>query len=61
MITGGGFGQIWQFKPSLAAGSASDQYYTKPLVYTPKGYGRQVVLVFSESNRIYVLDAQNGM
>lgn len=60
IITGGSFGQIWQFKPSIAAGAAADQYYSKTLVYTPSNYGRQVVLAFSEANRIYVLDAQNG-
>ncbi|KAN0092428.1 hypothetical protein V8E51_018275 [Hyaloscypha variabilis] len=60
IITGGSFGQIWQFKASIAAVVAADQYYSKPLVYTPSNYGRQVVLVFSEASRIYVLDAQNG-
>jgi hypothetical protein len=60
IITGRSFGQIWQFKPSISAGAAGDQYYAKPLVYTPSNYGRQVVLAFSEANRIYVLDAQNG-
>lgn len=60
IVTGGSFGQIWQFKPSISAGAAGDQYYAKPLVYTPSNYGRQVVLAFSEANRIYVLDAQNG-
>lgn len=59
VITGGSFGQIWQFKASATGGSA-DQFYAKPLVYTPSDYSRQVVLVFSEANRIYVLDAQNG-
>jgi len=60
IITGGSFGQIWQFKASIAAGVAEDQYYSKPLIYTPSNYGRQVVLVFSEANWICVLDAQNG-
>jgi hypothetical protein len=44
----------------LWSGAAGDQYYAKPLVYNPSNYGRQVVLAFSEANRIYVLDAQNG-
>jgi hypothetical protein len=60
IISGGSFGQIWQFKASLPAGSAPDQFYAKPLVYTPSALGRQVVLAFSEANRIYVVDAVNG-
>ncbi|KAF4624790.1 hypothetical protein G7Y89_g13381 [Cudoniella acicularis] len=60
VITGGSFGQIWQFKASIPQGGLQDNFYAKPLVYTPSSLGRQVVLVFSEANRIYVLDAVNG-
>jgi hypothetical protein len=60
VISGGAFGQIWQYKPTLPYGGVPDQFYAKPLVYTPSNLGRQVVLVFSEANRIYVLDAVNG-
>jgi hypothetical protein len=38
----------------------AEQFFAKPLVYTPARLGRQVVLAFSEQNRIYVLDAVNG-
>jgi outer membrane protein assembly factor BamB len=60
IISGGSFGQIWQFKASIPSGTPQDQFYAKPLVYTPNSLGRQVVLAFSEANRIYVLDAING-
>ncbi|KAH8649429.1 hypothetical protein BGZ60DRAFT_499074 [Tricladium varicosporioides] len=60
VITGGSFGQIWQFKANIPQGSPQDQFYAKPLVYTPSSLGRQVVIAFSEANRIYVLDAING-
>jgi hypothetical protein len=38
----------------------SEQFYAKPLVYMPSRLGRQIVLVVSEQNRIYILDAVNG-
>ncbi|OCK77470.1 WSC-domain-containing protein [Lepidopterella palustris CBS 459.81] len=60
IITGGSFGQLWSFKATIPAGAANDQFYAKPLVYTPSKLGRQVVLAFSEANRIYVIDAVNG-
>jgi iron transport multicopper oxidase len=60
VISGGSFGQIWQYKGAIPSGGAQDQYYAKPLVYTPSSLGRQVVLAFSEANRIYVVDAVNG-
>jgi len=59
-ITGGTFGQLWQFKASSTVSGMAEQYYAKPIVYTPTGFGRQVVLVFSEQNKMYVLDAVNG-
>lgn len=60
VISGGGFGQLWQYKAVLAVGAPQDQFYAKPLVYTPSSTGRQVVLTFSKANRIYSLDAANG-
>jgi hypothetical protein len=60
IIAGGSFGQIWQFQSQIPAGSAQDQFYAKPLVYTPKALGREIVLAFSEANRIYAIDAVNG-
>jgi hypothetical protein len=54
IISGGTFGQIWSYK------AAVESYYAKPLVYTPSSLGRQTVLVFSEGNKITVLDAING-
>jgi outer membrane protein assembly factor BamB len=57
VIAGGSFGQIWTY---TAPGGASEQFYAKPLVYTPSSTGRQIVLSFSEQNRIYALDAVNG-
>ena len=57
VISGGSFGQIWKY--TTPAGG-SEQFYAKPLVFTPASTGRQVVLSFSEQNRIYSLDAVNG-
>ncbi|KAH8879637.1 WSC-domain-containing protein [Thozetella sp. PMI_491] len=60
VITGGAFGQIWAFTVPTSSVGQTEQFYAKPLVYTPSSIGRQVVLAFSEQNRIYVLDAVNG-
>jgi hypothetical protein len=54
---GGAFGQIWKF--TTPAGT-SEQFYAKPLVYTPSSTGQQRVLVFSEQNNVYALDAVHG-
>lgn len=60
VVGGGSFGQIWQFNlPSNPYGQL-EQFYAKPLVFTPSSTNRQVVLVFSEQNRIFSLDAVNG-
>jgi hypothetical protein len=60
VIAGGSFGQIWRFTTPTDASGLPEQFYAKPLVYTPSSTGRQVVLAFSEQNKIYVLDAVNG-
>jgi len=60
IIAGGSFGQLWRYKTPAAASGLAEQFYAKPLVYTPLATGRQVVLSFSEQNKIYVLDAVNG-
>ncbi|KAF2492456.1 WSC-domain-containing protein [Lophium mytilinum] len=61
VITGGSFGQLWQYKGVIPSGGAPDQFYAKPLVYTPTSLGgQQIVLAFSEANRIYAVDAVNG-
>ncbi|OCL10625.1 WSC-domain-containing protein [Glonium stellatum] len=60
VISGGSFGQMWQYKAAIPSGSPQDQFYAKLLVYTPSTLGRQIVLAFSEANRIYILDAVNG-
>jgi outer membrane protein assembly factor BamB len=57
VVAGGSFGQIWEFSTPTGV---SEQFYAKPLVFTPASTGRQVVLSFSEQNRIYSLDAVNG-
>lgn len=57
IISSGGFGQIWSYATPTGA---SEQFYAKPLVFTPSTTGRQIVLSFSEHNRIYSLDAVNG-
>ncbi|OBT48309.1 hypothetical protein VE00_01254 [Pseudogymnoascus sp. WSF 3629] len=57
IIMGGVFGQIWKF--TTPAGT-SEQFYAKPLVYTPSSTGKQRVLAFSEQNNVYALDAVNG-
>lgn len=61
IIAGGSFGQLWRYKtPAYTSGSGDEQFYAKPLVYTPASYGSQIVLVFSEQNRLFALDAVNG-
>ena len=57
VVSGGSFGQIWKYTTPVGA---SEQFYAKPLVYTPSTTGRQIVLSFSEQNNIYALDAVNG-
>jgi hypothetical protein len=57
VVSGGSFGQIWAYTTPTGA---SEQFYAKPLVFTPSSTGRQIVLSFSEQNRIYSLDAVNG-
>jgi hypothetical protein len=57
VVSGGSFGQIWAYTTPTGA---SEQFYAKPLVFTPSSTGRQVVLSFSELNIIYSLDAVNG-
>ncbi|KAK7740511.1 hypothetical protein SLS53_005354 [Cytospora paraplurivora] len=61
IIEGGSFGQLWRYKtPAYTSGSGDEQFYAKPLVYTPASYGSQIVLTFSEQNRLFALDAVNG-
>ncbi|KUI55535.1 Putative fungistatic metabolite [Cytospora mali] len=61
IIEGGSFGQLWRYStPTSTSGSGAEQFYAKPLVYTPASYGRQIILAFSEQNRIFALDAVNG-
>jgi len=60
VIQGGAFGQIWSFNTPPNILGLQEQFYAKPLVYTPNALGRQTVIAFSEQNRIYVLDGQNG-
>jgi len=60
VIGGGSFGQIWKYTTPPATSGLQEQFYAKPLVYTPSSTGRQVVISVSEQNRIYILDAVNG-
>ncbi|KAK0636226.1 WSC domain-containing protein [Bombardia bombarda] len=60
VINGGGFGQLWSFTTPKSSAGLTEQFYAKPLVYTPSSTGKQVVIAFSELNRIYVLDAVTG-
>jgi hypothetical protein len=60
ILSGGSFGQIWKYSGPPGYNGQAEQFFAKPLVYTPTRLGRQVVLAFSEQNRIYVLDAVNG-
>ena len=55
VIMGGSFGLIWDYQTVN-----NEQFYAKPLVFTPSTTGRQAVYSFSEQNRIYALDAVNG-
>ena len=48
MIKGGSFGQLWRYKtPAYTSGSGAEQFYAKPLVYTPASYGKQIILTFT--------------
>lgn len=60
VISGGSFGQIWSFTTPNPANGQPEQFLAKPLVYTPSSTGVQIVLSFSEQNKIYALDAVNG-
>lgn len=61
IISDGDFGQLWRYKtPTYTSGTGDEQFYAKLLVYTPPSYGRQVILAFSEQNRLFVIDAING-
>jgi hypothetical protein len=61
VITGGSFGQIWQFNtPPPINGLGVEQFDARCLVYTPSSTGVQIVLAFSQQNRLYALDATNG-
>jgi hypothetical protein len=60
VISGGAFGQLWSFNVPTTYNGLAEQFFAKPLVYTPSSTGRQVVIAFSEQNRIYSLDAVNG-
>lgn len=61
IVSSGDFGQLWRYKtPTYTSGTGDEQFYAKPLVYTPPSYGRQVILACSEQNRLFVVDAING-
>ncbi len=60
VITSDSFGQLWRFAAPRASSGFDEQFFAKPLVYTPTSTGRQLVLAFSEQNKIYALDAVNG-
>lgn len=61
IVSGGSFGQLWKYKtPAYTSGAGDEQFYAKPLIYTPPSYGRQILLAFSQQNRLFVLDAVNG-
>lgn len=60
VITSDSFGQMWHFAAPPPANGFPEQFFAKPLVYTPSSTGRQLVLAFSQQNRIYALDAVNG-
>jgi hypothetical protein len=44
----------------IPSGAAADLHYANPLVCTSSSLGHQTVLVFSEANRMYIVDAVNG-
>jgi hypothetical protein len=60
VIAGGSFGQIWQFNSPPSANGQAEQFDSRCLVYTPSSTGVQIVLAFSEQNRLYAIDAANG-
>lgn len=60
VITDGTFGQIWRFTTPTPLNGMAEQFYAKPLVYTPSSTGVQVVITISQQNKLYVLDAVNG-
>ncbi len=50
------FGTLWQFDTGKGN---SEQFLAQPVVFTPPGQ-KQVVIVASEANNVYVLDAVTG-
>lgn len=60
IVSGGNFGQIWKFQTPPPANGQPEQFFAKPLIYTPSRTGRQIVFGISEQNKMYILDAVNG-
>ncbi|KAK6525361.1 hypothetical protein TWF694_005500 [Orbilia ellipsospora] len=52
-----GFGILWSISTS---GGTNEQFFAKPLVYTPPSTNRQVVIAASAQNFVYIIDAING-
>ncbi|KAF8437730.1 WSC domain-containing protein [Terfezia claveryi] len=51
------FGNLWTTNTNEGT---KEQFYAKPLVYTPDSTGRQVVIAASQMNWVYIMDAFNG-
>ncbi|KAF8421833.1 WSC domain-containing protein [Tirmania nivea] len=51
------FGNLWTTNTNEGT---KEQFYAKPLVYTPDSTGRQVVITASQMNWVYIMDAFNG-
>lgn len=60
VLTSASFGQIWKFTAPPATNGFAEIFQARSLVYTPSSTGQQIVLAFSEQNKIYALDAANG-
>jgi hypothetical protein len=49
------FGQLWK-----VAFNAKEQFYAKPLVFTPASTGVQILFLASSQNNIRTLNAKTG-
>ncbi|KAI9892350.1 MAG: hypothetical protein M1814_001551 [Vezdaea aestivalis] len=63
VVSGPTFGQLWRISGTGEYNGQNEQFYSKPLVYTPSTgtyAGKQIVLAFSQTNWVYVLNSLDG-
>lgn len=56
VVNSAAFGQLWKI-----AFNAKEQFYAKPLTYTPLAGGPQLLFLASSMNYIRTLDAKTGV